>query len=73
MDEGARAPGVAFDRGARGLRSGAVKGEGFVCLWSWAVKGEGFVYLWRWAVKGEGFVYLFGDVAGGRVCRGGTK
>jgi hypothetical protein len=32
MDEGARSPGVAFDRGTRGMRSWAVKGEGFVYL-----------------------------------------
>ena len=50
MDEGARSPGVAFDRGTRGMRS-------------WAVKGEGCVYLWSWrAVKDEGFVYLFAEL-----------
>ena len=31
------------------------------------------ICLGSWAVKSEGFVYLFGDVAGGRVCQGGTK
>ena len=38
-----------------------------IYLWSWAVKGEGFVYLWSWrAVKDEGFVYLFVELGSER-------